>query len=229
MKKISIIPLIFLFLAVVSAQNYTLEFWQFDEKVVIREFIDGNKTIEKVDNKILEKTKEGFIFLKEIIFSEDFEKVKIKINLDYGFYLSEIGAFPKNYKTETNGQIISLVWDLENVTKNESFVIFAEINNLKKSRDYSKFFIFLGVIILFLIIYLLFFKKKKSFDENLLDDEKKVINYLKKCDRNEAWQKNIQKDCGFSKAKLSRLLRNLESRNLIKKIPFGNTNKVVLN
>jgi uncharacterized membrane protein len=42
------------------------------------------------------------------------------------------------------------------------------------------------------------------------------------------WQKQIQNSTGFSKAKVSRLVRNLESRGLVKKIPFGNTNKIRL-
>ena len=63
----------------------------------------------------------------------------------------------------------------------------------------------------------------------LLDTEKKVIEELKKADKNELWQKQIQIATGFSKAKLSRLIRNIEARGLIKKIPMGNTNKIKLN
>jgi len=42
------------------------------------------------------------------------------------------------------------------------------------------------------------------------------------------WQKQLQLKTGFSKAKLSRVIRNLESRSLVKKIPFGNANKIRL-
>jgi uncharacterized membrane protein len=62
----------------------------------------------------------------------------------------------------------------------------------------------------------------------LLDTEKKVIEELKKADRNELWQKQIQNLTGFSKAKVSRLIRDLETRGLVKKIIFGNTNKIRL-
>jgi len=71
-------------------------------------------------------------------------------------------------------------------------------------------------------------KKEEQEYDYLLDTEKKIIEELKKADRNELWQKQIQNSTGFSKAKLSRLIRNLESRNLIVKIPFGNTNKIKL-
>ncbi|HOW36636.1 MAG TPA: hypothetical protein PLK34_00060 [Candidatus Pacearchaeota archaeon] len=64
--------------------------------------------------------------------------------------------------------------------------------------------------------------------EYLLDAEKKVIEALKQAERNELWQKQIQNLTGFSKAKVSRLINNLEQRNLIRKINFGNTNKIRL-
>jgi uncharacterized membrane protein len=72
-------------------------------------------------------------------------------------------------------------------------------------------------------------KEKESNDYNyLLDTEKKIIDELKKANRNELWQKQIQSSTEFSKAKVSRLIRNLEARGLIIKIPFGNTNKIRL-
>lgn len=64
--------------------------------------------------------------------------------------------------------------------------------------------------------------------EYLLDTEKKVIEALKQAERNELWQKQIQNLTGFSKAKVSRLINNLEQRNLVRKINFGNTNKIRL-
>ena len=70
---------------------------------------------------------------------------------------------------------------------------------------------------------------KESPEYNyLLDTEKNIIEELKKADRNELWQRQIQSSTGFSKAKVSRLIRKLESRGLITKIPFGNTNKIRL-
>jgi len=74
-------------------------------------------------------------------------------------------------------------------------------------------------------------KQKKELEEierHLLDEERKILEELRKADRNEMWQRQLQLNLGLSKAKASRLIRNLESRHLIKKIPFGNTNKIVL-
>lgn len=74
-------------------------------------------------------------------------------------------------------------------------------------------------------------KLKKELEEverHLLDEERKILEELRKADRHEMWQKQLQLNLNLSKAKASRLIRNLEARNLITKIPFGNTNKIVL-
>jgi len=60
----------------------------------------------------------------------------------------------------------------------------------------------------------------------LIDNEQQVVSVLK--ENGEVWQKEIQKSTGFSKAKVSRVIRNLEARGLITKTPYGNTNKIAL-
>ncbi len=116
----------------------------------------------------------------------------------------------------------------------------------------------LAVIVFYFILDKLIFKKRRQIEKNkiqqkigqapvvitseskdqavqenekyeyLLDTEKKVIDALKQAERNELWQKQIQNLTGFSKAKVSRLINNLEQRNLVRKINFGNTNKIRL-
>ena len=67
-----------------------------------------------------------------------------------------------------------------------------------------------------------------ELEKHLLDEERKMLEELRKADRNEMWQKQLQTNLNLSKAKTSRLIRNLETRQLITKIPFGNTNKIIL-
>ena len=68
-------------------------------------------------------------------------------------------------------------------------------------------------------------KKAKGIEMHLLESEEAVMKAVKS---GAVWQKHIQLKTGFSKAKLSRTLRNLEARRLIKRIPIGNTNKIRL-
>ena len=69
-------------------------------------------------------------------------------------------------------------------------------------------------------------KKKTVIVPTLIDNEQKVVNFLK--ENGEVWQKQIQQATGFSKAKVSRVVRNLETRGVIVKIAYGNTNKISL-
>jgi uncharacterized membrane protein len=61
----------------------------------------------------------------------------------------------------------------------------------------------------------------------LLPDERGIMHILKQAGK-PTRQRDIEKQITFSKAKLSRILRNLEERGIIKRIPRGNTNLIEL-
>ena len=69
-------------------------------------------------------------------------------------------------------------------------------------------------------------KKKQVIVPTLMDNEQKIVEFLKQ--NGEVWQKQILAATGFSKAKVSRILRNLEERGVITKTIYGNTNKIAL-
>ncbi len=69
-------------------------------------------------------------------------------------------------------------------------------------------------------------KKKKVVIPALMDNEQRIVEFLKQ--NGEVWQKQILGATGFSKAKVSRLIRNLEQRGVITKTIYGNTNKIAL-
>jgi uncharacterized membrane protein len=219
------------FVSASANSSYYLEFNQISNKVVVRESVNGINS-SYTDSNLLEETKIGYLFLKKIVFPSDFDNAKIKINLEEGFVVGEDGAYPSGYKIETDEQAISLIWEFNNVQAAEPIAIFVNIRDLHKGYNWIWFV--LGFALVILIAYGLFFyffrrkKINKNLDKHLLDEERKVLEELRKSDRNEMWQKNIQKNLGLSKAKTSRLVRNLESRELVQKIGFGNTNKIVL-
>ncbi len=68
--------------------------------------------------------------------------------------------------------------------------------------------------------------RKKTVVPTLIDNEQKVVEFLKQ--NGEIWQKQIQHATGFSKAKVSRIVRNLEERGVVTKTIYGNTNKIAL-
>lgn len=220
MKEIFLV-LIIVFSMLNFVSSYTIEFNQVGDKV----FIIENNLSSSIEE--LEKTNFGYYFVKRLNASENFDSFIIKLNLDYGVVARTQEIFPGNYKTVTDGQTISLMWIYSNVSKGQDFAFFVALEDKNKSSYNWIYFI---IIILLILGGLFIFKymKNKSNENYLLDDEKKVIRLLKKADKKELWQKNIQISLGISKAKLSRLIRNLESRGLIKKISFGNANKIRL-
>lgn len=228
-----------------NSEFYTLE--QNNEKILIA-MIKQDSVIEVsyITNSFLDIGKKSY-------FSTEFKAMHNIKNLTLHVILPEAAAladkfalsvFPSsNAKTETDGQRISVVWQYSDVKKDANIpvlVIFKEEN--------STLLVILTIAIIILVtgfvVYSLFKKEKKkiqkrnvkigkagksnNIEEHLIDSERAVINALRKSGRKESWQKQIQMQTGFSKAKLSRVIRNLESRSLIKKIPFGNTNKIVL-
>jgi uncharacterized membrane protein len=252
MKKrslIFIILMVFLALTLVSASTYEREYTQVGNKIVIKESIDNIKISNYVSSNVLEKSSKGYYFVEKIVFNESYSSAIIKINLQEGIILEDYEAYPAGYSIDSDGKTISLIWAINNVQKNQVFAIFIKLEDTSRFGFGS--ILFMGLIILVFLIssYFIYKKfrlsktikpqkkkvktaKKISLKETkydyLLDTEKKVIEELKKADRNELWQKQIQNSTGFSKAKVSRLVRNLESRGLISKIPFGNTNKIRL-
>lgn len=69
-------------------------------------------------------------------------------------------------------------------------------------------------------------KKKQPVIPGLMESEQKVVDFLR--EKGEVWQKQIQLTTGFSKAKVSRVIRNLEARGVVTKTVYGNTNKIGL-
>lgn len=70
------------------------------------------------------------------------------------------------------------------------------------------------------------FSKIRIFKEILTDDEKKIIDILKK--KQDITQADLRRELMMSKAKLSMLLEKMQQRNLVKKIKKGKTNLVLL-
>jgi len=159
-------------------------------------------------------------------------------NLDIRLILPESATLEKSYPEAaltSDGRHIILNWQAKNA---KSFPVFVTYN--EKSEQWI---LWLAAIIMLIIAILAVYflikrnpklkikskKKIKIPKENLhlLESESSVINALKQA-KGEMWQKQIQLKTGFSKAKLSRVIRNLEARKLIKRIPLGNTNKIKL-
>jgi len=200
-----------------------------------RNLIIGGKEIvfSYITNEYLLASKK-YEFLYRLVYPENFDNAIIKFYLDSGFVVNSDDIFPTDSKIETDGQSISITWEITNVKFGEVGAFFIIFEDITTQNSSSKYYLIIMIIIFISFLAWLFYlirkrlEKAKNFEEYLNDNEKRIIKELKQANRNELWQKQIQIKTGFSKAKLSRLIRDLESRNLIKRIPFGNTNKISL-
>lgn len=143
----------------------------------------------------------------------------------------------------SDGQRIILKWKEKPLDKEFDVSVISE--KLTKPFNLGVVILTFILIILLSLLLILYFKKKPKvkrvkaikkkrklkieiIEEHLMESEKAVIRELRNADKKELWQKQLELKTEFSKAKLSRVIRNLEARNIIQKIPFGNTNKIKL-
>jgi len=196
----------------------------------------GENTLFKFSNRLSYPTKKQRITLRLPIGTI----IPREIGKDESFYIS-----PDNAELYSDGERILLVWD-ETQQEVDLSVIMRDATPLP--------FIWIGlagfsaIIAAASVTYILFSKTKKEKTQKktakktkeekkepakellpqFIEDERKVVELLQNAPNNEAWQKTILQETKFSKAKVSRIIRNLEERGVVIKTIYGNTNKVTL-
>lgn len=196
-----------------------------------------------ISNSFIEETKDNYFF----ILKNQFDKpVKMELILPEGGVLEENKLiFPDPDKISSDGRRIILEWD--ELSSEELLVSYEVV----KDTSNNIMWILIVLIIISIVVYFYQFRRvkiklrklkkkkkvsrktmrnqrKKILTTNLFGEEKKIVEYLLSRKKKESWTKEIVRDLGISKVRLSRRLRNLEQKGLIEKIPFGNENRVRL-
>ena len=167
--------------------------------------------------------------------------MKIKIILPEGAALDksftnsleEASVYPKPSKIETNGKNLIVTWNYDS-EKNEKFPLFVVYDN----KNFNYFYLIIFLVILIAVIYIVIKKTKKvkikiktikvdNVEEHLKDEEKLIVD-IKKKKEGQCEQATLVTLTNMSKASLSRLLDELEKRNVIKKEQKGNKNLIIL-
>jgi uncharacterized membrane protein len=164
---------------------------------------------------------------------------------------SSSSAYPTPSRATTDGRSITLNWKNHGLEKDDEQSLFVRY---VLPNNYIFVFIvsILGLMLVFGLIYLLFMRKKKigvdikdtqeiiaqsvessekngnGFESHLKEDEEQVVNILKQRDGNQCEQGTLRVITGFSKAKLSVLLKELEDRKVVYKEQRGKKNLVFL-
>jgi hypothetical protein len=138
---------------------------------------------------------------------------------------------PADGKVMTDGRRIMVYWDRSNLTAGEGLLF--SVSYTLPTPPFDYFGIALIVIIGAFIVsvgFLIFRKIKirKILTAVLTSDEKAIIDVLTKRG-GQALQKQIVRETDFSKAKVSRLIRALQKRAILKIEPVsGRENRVIL-
>jgi len=129
---------------------------------------------------------------------------------------------PKPKRIYSDGQRIILSWQQRNLT--EVFEISVMMRPVQE-KSYSWILLVGAILLAFGLGYFMTRKKQKT-PTGLIEHEQTIVDLL--ASEGWMWQKQIQIKSGFSKVKVSRVLRSLEQRGVIRKEPWGNTNKIHL-
>jgi len=171
---------------------------------------------------------------------EDVPRMITKVILDKGFILipepqtptTLVPFTPKDGSEGSDGRRIFVIWERDNISKGEGLDISITYERTSPITQDNTIFLVLGVSILVVLLILgLKFKKEPPNNEDieriLKKDERKVMKIIKESG-GACKQREIVRESDFSKAKVSRLIKDLEERGLIKVEKTGRTNKVYL-
>ncbi len=196
--------------------------------------LDEGKRI-KIDistEKKVKKEEDKYVFEENFRVLENVKSVTILIKLPEGAVLPEKGIkfLPENATIGTDGRRILLLWSRENLNSGEVYGVKVFYEIISENEGFPLIFILipvLGILILILFVFL-----KRRGDEKmalslLKEDEKIVMEIILKYPKG-VNQKKIVLESGYSKAKISKVLKSLADRGIIKLERIGRTNKVYL-
>ena len=216
-----------------SSENYKLS----DNKL-----ITGKADIKFITKDYIKKTGDEYLFIlpKPLKLNSN-----IQVYLPQNYILSDNLVFPKNYDISTDGKNIILEW--KDFDESEIIIFYkgTSVSNLI-------YYIIFGALLV--VVAILFYFQQKKFKKkinlikekqdkvreklknlkkvnvtkNLFGDEKKVIEYLLSKKNKSSWTKELVKNLEIPKVRLSRKLRSLLEKKLIKKESCGNENKISL-
>ena len=212
-------------------------------KIEENKLITGKANIKFITKDYIKKTGSEYLFILPKPLKSN---SNIQIYLPQNYILSDNLVFPKNYNISTNGKNIILEW--ENFNESEIIIFY-------KGTSTSNLIYYIMFSILLIVTMILFYLQQKKFrknielikekqdrakqklkslkktgiTKNLFGEEKKIVEYLSSKKNKSSWTKKIVKDLRISKVRLSRKLRGLLEKGLIKKESYGNENRISLN
>ncbi|MBW6451139.1 MAG: hypothetical protein K0B02_00225 [DPANN group archaeon] len=160
------------------------------------------------------------------------DSVSVSVVLPDGMGLVEmigdvVPYFPSYGTIGSTGRNINIYWSLFDLSLGKTYSFEATYETLSLSESDNLFIYLILIIIISYFIFLKFFSKPKveTILSVLKKDEKSVLDIIMSSGGS-CIQRKIVKETDFSKARVSRIIRDLGERGLIRKVPRGRTNLI---
>ena len=197
----------------VNSDNVVISFYS-DELVKIRNNIHSfgmNIPINDVVNNVHSKIElpSGFV----IVDKKKLEPMNLK------------PYYPDDGNIGSTGRTIYVEWNMSRVELGSTlrFSVFYEPASQNSILIWAAVFL-ISIAMITLLLFFLKSKQTKTVLATMLPDERKVIEII--LQKKNLYQKDIVKETNFSKAKVSRILKNFEERGLIKRERIGRRSKI---
>ncbi|MBW2997308.1 hypothetical protein KY349_03135 [Candidatus Woesearchaeota archaeon] len=212
-------------------------------------YLRGNRlvTYDYLTRELLEKD----TFVASINAPFDTEKMTIRLSLPEGAILEKpmrkgavqgSSIFPKPKTLDTDGRAISVIWQFEDLKKGDEVALYLKYKRPSNYKTPLTIVIIAALVIIVSSAYITRKSRKHSrtqeskaekpaeqrvIESHLKEDEEQIINILK-LKEGSCEQGTLRIATGFSKAKLSGLLKELQERKVIHKEKRGKKNLVFL-
>jgi len=194
----------------------------------------------QIVSDVVAKAGNTYNFNIQLELKDDFSRVTSLVTLPIGMIINdENDIFPSGYRTLSNGRNILVYWELENVSSTQPLSFRVKYQSIQPSPEIFNMFYLLILILLIVLFFvgLYALKKRKVIVKKIvrvkpekivmevLDEyEKKVYEIVKEAGKIK--QNEIVEKTGFSKARVSRVLKSLAEKKLVKVEKRGRTNIV---
>jgi len=194
----------------------------------------------QVLSDVVAKAGNTYNFNIQLELKDDVSRVTSLVTLPIGMIIKdENEIFPSGYRTLSNGRNILVYWELENVSSTQPLGFRVKYQSIQPSPEIFNRFYFLILLLIIALFFVALYalKKRKVIVKKIvrvkpekivmevLDEyEKKVYEIVKEAGKIK--QNEIVEKTGFSKARVSRVLKSLAEKKLVKVEKRGRTNMV---
>lgn len=177
-----------------------------------------------------------FNHISRILTSTDTYSLKVLLPEGYGLIESEdIDPLTPDAETSSEGRKIHITWKEKNPELGSTLEFTAKYQELNVLNIFPGYTAIALTLVLILVAGVIAFRLRSSKEEEtissilpiLKEDEREVLMHMVEKD-GECEQKDLVENLDYSKAKISRLVKNLKERNLIEKIKEGRKNRLTL-